>query len=201
MLLFLSCNVNAQKKSSTLIGFQVGNSNIKMTKSFLNYKIGLPSFSYSSSVEKRLTLNNNLSFSLQYSINYFSFNKRMLNTTLINQKEVSNSINVNTNFKVIKKTSLLAGVGVNKSLYTKNIASLKIEGITNQINENKFTLTDFNKFNPYFIIGIENGIQLLNKNLYYSLQYNFGFNSLKSEIKSNETNNNTGFRIGLKYKH
>jgi hypothetical protein len=33
------------------------------------------------------------------------------------------------------------------------------------------------------------------------LQYNLGFNSLKSPNNSNETNSSNEFRIGLKYKY
>lgn len=204
LLICLSCNVHAQKKSSsTLIGFQVGavNSKLNSSSTFPKYKIGLPSFSYSSSIEKRLKIQNKLSFSLQYSVNYFSFNKRMLNSTLVNKKEISNSIGLNSNFNIAKKTVLSAGIGLNKPIFTQNKYAVKSESDYKNITENKFTIQDFNNFNPYFLIGIENGIQLLNKNLFYSLQYNFGFNSLKSETISTEKNSSNEFRIGLKYKY
>jgi hypothetical protein len=204
IFILVSGIANAQKKgSTTLIGFQVGmdNSKFNARPNFSKYKIGLPSFSYATSIEQRLKIRNKLSFSLQYSVNYFSFSKRMLNSTILHKKEITNSIGINSNFQLAQKTFITTGLGVEKSFFVQNKSSIKADQSSLNTTENKFTIKDFNHFNPYFLIGIENGIQLLNKNLYYSLQYNLGFNSLKSPNNSNETNSSNEFRIGLKYKY
>ncbi len=204
IFILVSHNTNAQtKKVSTLIGFQVGMDNSKLNahSNFSKYKIGLPSFSYSTSIEQRLKIQNKLSFSLQYSVNYFSFSKRMLNSSILNKKEITNSIGIHSNFQLAQKTFITTGLGVEKSFFAQNKYAMKADHSSLNTTENKFTIQDFNNFNPYFLIGIENGIQLLNKNLYYSLQYNLGFNSLKSPKNSNETNSSNEFRIGLKYKY
>jgi hypothetical protein len=204
IFILVSGIANAQtKRVSTLIGFHVGidNSKLNVHSNFSKYKIGLPSFSYATSIEQRLKIRNKLSFSLQYSVNYFSFSKRMLNSTILHKKEIINSIGVNSNFQLAQKTFITIGLGVEKSFFAQNKYAIKADHSSLNTTENKFTIKDFNKFNPYFLIGIENGIQLLNKNLYYSLQYNLGFNSLKSPKSSNETNSSNEFRIGLKYKY
>lgn len=204
VFIFTSLHVHAQKKkSTTLIGFHVGQGNSTMNpkSNFLKYKIGLPSFSYAASIEQRLQIKNKFSFSLQYSVHYFSLSKRMLNSVILNKKGISNSIGIHSNFQVTKKTVINAGFGVNKSIYSQNKSMGTSYESSTRINENKFTIQDFNQFNPYFLIGIENGIQLLSKNLYYSLQYNFGFNSLQLQKNPNDASSLNEFRIGLKYKY
>ena len=65
VFIFTSLHVHAQKKkSTTLIGFHVGQGNSTMNpkSNFLKYKIGLPSFSYAASIEQRLQIKNKFSF-------------------------------------------------------------------------------------------------------------------------------------------
>ncbi len=194
------------KKGVTLVGVQTGiNSPLTLSNSSIkNIKIGLPSFSYSASVERRFSIHNKLNFSLRYSMNFVKQNriKAQETTNYLNRTSpsIGSSLDIHTIYQVTQRTSLSAGIGMNNAL--KNFID-KSDKPNSKLKSNTFGLNDLN---PSLILGIENSTKLFNKNLYYSLQYNFGFSpsirNLRTEFNETTPSNYTqGLYFGLKYKY
>jgi len=210
LLLLIACCMAAglyaqSKKTSTIVGFQTGlvapiyfsNASIK------NIKLGLPTFSYAASIEKRFSIHNKLNFSFQYSLNYTKQNKikqEETNYYLKNKGTISTGISINTIYEAGKRTSLIAGLGMSKAVsdyFSEKQASNSV------VKSKTFTVNDFN---PSLILGIENNTKIFNKNLYYSLQYNIGFYPFSKNIRAENGENNgpcctQGLQFGIKYKY
>lgn len=199
---FLAAGLYAQStKNCTLIGVQGGvitpvyfsNASIK------NIKLGLPTFSYAASVEKRFSIHNKLNFSFQYSLNYTKQNQLKMEETnyyLQNRGRISSTVSLNTFYQVGPQTSVYAGVGMTKAVSGYFTSAQKAKG-------NTFSTADFN---PSLILGIENSMRLFNKNLYYSLQYNLGFYPFSKYIRTGSDMNSSpsctqGLHLGIKYKY
>ncbi|MBL7765344.1 MAG: hypothetical protein JNJ58_04580 [Chitinophagaceae bacterium] len=208
LLIFLSCDSYSQgKKTQNFIGFQTGVSALalKNTPNHKSLNLGLPSFSYGAVLENRLEIHNELHFSLQYSLSYMQFNQRVLDETQsILQKsstgQVAFDLSANTIYKPAKQIGFVAGLGINKPLYTFN-NSKKIP-LANESHSqgDRYTLTNFKMINPYLIFGFENCAKIFNRNIYISLQYQLGF--LPYQIPGQSSQGcQQGIRIGLKYKY
>lgn len=217
LLYFLSVHLIYAQKSNTktFIGFQTGVIAPVMYNSYAisKYKIGLPSFSYSASIENRFTLNYKLNFSLQYSISFFNIMQKNLEKNISesaariadeNKKanEVTSNINFNTIYRINKDLGVVGGVGIAKPFDFMDKNSCRKNSLKTDCNpqgNNKFIPT----LNPFFIIGIENSCTIFRKNLIYSIQYNIGFVPYRTlpMQKSNESPYMHGVNIGLKYKY
>jgi|694.fasta_scaffold34730_3 hypothetical protein len=200
----LTCTVilAKQKKKSTYVGVSMTyNPNAVITKTSLNQlSIGMPTFSYGASLEKRICIKNKLNFSLQYSLNYARMDTR--NHVFQKQHKFSHSLSLQQFKPLTNKMNAFMGLGLNMN--TPNYTQLSYSGCFNQ--QNKFD-NAHTKFDPYAIIGIEKKVALFNKELIYSLQYNLGFLPLIQQRNSTETRlhlhdpNTNGFRVGLKYRY
>lgn len=199
----------AQKNQISTIRFGI-HTGIYMPLVYKTYsspklKLGLPSFSYTASVENKLSLNNQLNFTLQYSLTFFSLLQQKLNSiqTQIKQapevKTIS-SFQSNVGYYIKKDVTLIAGIGLNLPMRFEqfsNQSELKLYSETNTNQENKYT----SHLSPYFICGIEKDCKLFKNQLSYSIQYQLGFVPNRN-IQAN--NNFTPFQaitIGLKYKY
>lgn len=210
ILLLIACGIGAglyaqSKQSSTLIGFQSGISSpfYVSNASIKNVKIGLPTFSYAASIEKRFSIHTKLNFSFQYSLNYYRLNReKAIETTYYlknNSAALSSNVNINSYYSITKRSAVFAGVGIDQavsSYFSKGSSS----GYSTK--SKTFGLKDFN---PNLVLGIENNLKFFNTNLYYSLQYNIGFFPFSRSIRT-ETNEAApqyfqGVRLGLKYKY
>lgn len=211
LCLLLGSATFAQKgKNNTFIGFQTG---VVAPLSFgdysvSKYKIGLPSFSYSASIENRFTINNKLNFSLQYSLTYFNIMQKnqeygCFNTPSNGQNdEFAASINLNTIYKFKRDAGIIGGVCISNPINQTNAGENTTYSETPVAASTKKTPV----FNPFFIIGLENSTKLFHKSLIYSLQYNIGFmpyRNLPLQKNSNASANQymQGVNIGLKYKY
>lgn len=217
---FFAQLVLAQKgQTRTMIGFQTGIvapftiNNYSIPK----YKIGLPSFSYSASIEKRFTLNYKLSFSLQYSLSYFYLMQKNLEKAMIknesklnpekeNINHFASNMSFNTIYKVKNDFGIVGGVGVSKPMNFMDKSVCRKDNFYNnpecRMNNNKYIPA----LNPFLIIGIENSCTIFRKNLIYSIQYNIGFlpyrnMPLQNNTSPAETQYMHGVNIGLKYKY
>ncbi len=209
-LLFLLTTILAgglyaqSKKPVTLVGFSTGFvSPIYLSNTSLrNIKIGLPTFSYAASVEKRFSLHQKLNFSFQYSLNYFRPQKPISpESKQISQSSsgnLSTGINLAVFYPINQPTTLsvYSGVGVSQA-----ISSYFSDRMNN--SNKMFGPKDFN---TSLLLGIENSILLFNRNLYYSLQYNIGFFPYSHSIQTetNKANSPAMFQnvqFGLKYKY
>ena len=210
LLLLVACcmavGLYAQsKKNSTLVGIQSGivtpiyfsNASIK------NIKLGLPTFSYAASIEKRFSIHNKLNFSFQYSLNYTKQNRLKMEETnyyLKNKSNVSTGINLNTIYEAGKQTSVYAGVGITKAVsgyFSENQSG------GSRAKSKTFGVHDFN---PSLILGIENNTRIFNRNLFYSLQYNIGFYPFSKNVRTENGESNSpsctqGLHFGIKYKY
>ena len=209
--------VCAQKDGKKMfIGFQTGISAPLSYNPYgiSKYKIGLPSFSYSASIENRFTLNYKIQFSLQYSISYFNMMQKNLQKNIMaieaknaeesrKAKEFSSGISLNTLYRVKNDLSIVGGVGINKpfSFTDKNVCRKNVFSAECQPgNSNKFVPV----LNPFFMIGIENSCKIFNKNVTYSIQYNIGFTPYRTAPAQKipgESQYMHGVNIGLKYKY
>lgn len=196
------------KKPETIIGvqktalFNVGfNAQTPVCKS-----LGIPSFSYSSSLEQRFSLHTNLKFSLQYSLTYFNMNMQHLQQTIAKNaktSELSAGIGVQAIYQFRKDACVVTGFTMNKPVYTCFKADVPQEsGKWSSINEQRFTLQDCRSWNPMLNIGFEKQFTIFNKDLRYSIQYNFGyFNGRNSFLQGmNSPRYMHGVSFGLKYK-
>jgi len=202
----ISCHINAQqKKSETLLGVQMSIAPLAPMKTKIpTFKLGVQSFSYSTSLENRLSLRKKLNFSLQYSLNYTRIRA-------INSNASSNLFSTNVSaagiYNLKQDVQVVVGGGVQKplSLSTMPAARTIPSALIQHKSNGKYSLKQLNNLNPYFIIGLENSTKLFNKNLIYSLQYNFGFTPSKYKVieeSTTETERNQGsVQIGLKYKY
>ena len=210
LLLLVACCMAAglyaqSKKSCTLVGVQSGIvSPIYFSKaSIKNIKLGLPTFSYAASIERRFSIHNKLNFSFQYSLNYTKQNQLKIEETnyyLKNKGSISTGISMNTIYDAGKRTSLYAGVGMSKAV--SEYFSQK-QAAVNLIKNKTFSVKDFN---PSLILGIENNTKLFNKNLYYSLQYNIGFYPFSKNVRTENGENSSpsctqGLHVGIRYKY
>ena len=221
LLYFFSvCTMTAKKNQmSTLIGFHVGSTAPINPRNYgiPKYKMGLPVFSYATSIENRLTINYKLNFSLQYSLTYFHTVQRNIQQKMAADAEildlekkkvnqVSTGISFNSNYLVSKNFGLVAGFWVSKPLQFSNFSSdtkkIKMLDFPSKQCPEKFSAT----LSPFLMIGIENSCNLFRKNLIYSIQYNLGFmpnRYLPIRVQSTqpESQYSHGIQIGLKYKY
>lgn len=217
---FFANMISAQKsKKNTYIGFQAGvmapftYNNYSISK----YKIGLPSFSYTASIENRFTINYKLHFSLQYSLSFFSHMQKKLEDNIIKNEsqskpentpksEFNSGINLNTMYNIKNNVNVYGGIGVTKpiNLMDKNIGKNKevCRAPSTNCNSNKFIPV----LNPFFVIGIENSCNIFRRNLIYSIQYNIGFMPyrnlpLQKNAPQAEKQYMQGVNIGVKYQY
>lgn len=211
--ILLFCSIStislAQKNNcNAIIGFQTGISAPFSTHDFSlpKFKIGLPSFSYAASIEKRFTIKNKLNFSLQYSITFFKILQQNLNVNRIKneqdkltQHEITNSISLNNIYKLKDNFNFVSGIGMSTPLQFQTMNE----------NKNYENITQKNKkfspiLNPFFMVGIENKCTIFRKSLILSLQYNIGFMPYRNQPMINNASNNENqyiqsISIGLKY--
>ena len=218
-MFFAVVSVTAKKNQmSTLVGFHIGKvaSMNPRNYSIPKYKLGLPVFSYATSIENRFTINYKLNFSLQYSLTYFHNVQQNLHRKMPSSEErldlnkgtesqISTGISFNSNYKVGKKFGVVAGLGLAKPFRFDNLnldsKKIKLQDYPSNCS-NKFTPV----LSPFLIIGIENNCNIFRKNLIYSIQYNLGFmpgRNLPMSVQSpqNESEYSHGIQIGLKYKY
>ena len=190
------------KKKNTLIGFQIGVQNppsLPSSISIPTFKLGIPSFSYAASIENRFTIRNQLSFSLQYALNYYQLNQQLL-PLRFKQQYIAISTDAVVSMGVSKKSSVLIGGGISQPVYTKT-ANFQTAELGVYKSESTFSIANLYYLQTHMIIGIENRTKLFNKNLYYSLQYNFGFMPLRYRLASPAPHQGMqqGVSIGLKF--
>jgi hypothetical protein len=211
LLIVLSCSAGAQsRKMQRSFGFQT-QIMVPIKQNLPRITLGIPSFSYGASLERRFTLHNKLKFSYNYSLNYFRFQTPKnevptLTKMKLPQSELSAGIGVNAIYQFRKQSCILTGFTMNKPVYTCFKVNTLNEDPTQPVfrqTERKFTLQDLNRWNATFMIGIERSMQLFKKELAYSLQYHFGF---RPEDQFNEKVGNPlmfqhGIQIGIKYNY
>lgn len=171
-------------------------------------KIGLPSFSYASSLEQRFTLKNKLKFSLQYSLVYFHLNMNKLQQTIAQNtkvKELSAGVGIQAILQFRKDACVVTGFNLNKPIYSCFKTNLPSEVPNKSISstQQRFSVQDLNSWNPMFNIGFEKKFNLFNRNLHYTFQYQFGyrFNKYNPNLVSKDHSNYLhGISVGLKYK-
>jgi hypothetical protein len=189
------------KQHATLIGFRYGvvSPVYLSSASVRNIKLGIPTFSYAASIERRFSLHNKLNFSFQYSLNYYKTGqiKTMPAEQAVQSRPtgISNEINLSVFYPINerKHLSVYSGVGVSQAVSTYFSDKMKPKS-------RNFGLNDVN---PSLILGMENSIRLFNKNLYYSLQYNIGFFPFSRAISTENDRPalQQNLQFGLKYKY
>jgi hypothetical protein len=203
-----------KKKKGICFGAQFA-MNVPMLKPMTIQKcrLGLPTFSYAASIEKRFTINNSLNFSLEYSLNFARY---LRNQNLLQKNNFSSALATKLYKPIFQQVNIFTGVGVNV-LFGHNENFNYVMSNPDIINcfpsestkpNESWTTPKKSRLNPFFLVGFEKTTQIFKKRLIYSLQYNFGFMPiLKSTgIDANSINgsgeiNTNGFRIGLKYKY
>jgi hypothetical protein len=171
-------------------------------------RMGLPSFSYASSVEQRFSLHHKLTFSLQYALAYFNLNMNQLQETLAKNahvKEVSAGVGMNAIYQFRKEACVITGFTLNKPVYSCFRGDVKSEvpGQTTTLTQQRFDIRDIRSWNPSFHIGFEKQFSLFNRNLRYSLQYQIGFipgRELPYGAGQLQRGYMQGITLGLKYK-
>ncbi|MBK7692215.1 MAG: hypothetical protein IPJ31_14290 [Bacteroidetes bacterium] len=140
LLLFLiifstATSVSAKKSQmSTLVGFHIGKVATMNPRNYAipKYKLGLPVFSYATSIENRFTINYKLNFSLQYSLTYLhtvqpNLRRKMpsteerLDMQKGNESQLSTGISFNSNYKLSKNIGVVAGLGLAKPFRFDNL--------------------------------------------------------------------------------
>lgn len=192
-LFFISNTFRAQSQTHYFVSMQMQSS----VSSFSQIKIGLPSFSMRSGIEKKFTITPNFHFTTQYALNYFAFQNSQLQHTLNKYPAMQQQVQLTAVKPIRKKSVAYAGLGIEHSVFIQQKYSNSNKSIqsTKETN-NHFSANDFKKINPYFLMGIENSLSLLNIQLYYTLQYNIGF-----QKHATYQHNSNGFSVGLKYKY
>jgi hypothetical protein len=211
LLIVLSCSAGAQsRKMQRSFGFQT-QIMVPIKQNLPRITLGIPSFSYGASLERRFTLHNKLKFSYNYSLNYLRFQTPKtevptLTKVKLPQSELTAGIGVNAIYQFRKQSCILTGFNFNKPVFSCFKVNTQSEDPTQPVirqTERKFTLQDLNRWNASFVIGIERSMQLFKKELAYSLQYHFGF---RPEDQFNEKLGNPlmfqhGIQIGIKYNY
>jgi hypothetical protein len=211
ILLLVACNTQAKgKNNATFVGFnktmimpiQHGKSSIQ------TIKLGLPSFSYSTSLEQRFSLNNKLKFSLQYSLTYFNLNipPSEKSNTPFKMRDFSAGVGANAIYQFRKDACVITGFTINKPVYSCFKTSTPTESPNQKImiEQKRFELQNSNNWNPYFTVGFEKQFTLFKRDMRYSIQYNFGFMPYRNQyFQQNPSQKETyiqGISIGVKYK-
>lgn len=211
LFLCVACTTQARRKPvETLIGFnQTIYSPFKPTLSRPGpSRLGLPSFSYASSIEQRFSLHHKLSFSLQYALAYFQLNMDQLQKTLAKTarvNEVSAGVGMNAIYQFRKEACVITGFNLNKPVYSCFRTDLKSEVPGQQVpsNQRQFEFSDIRSWNASLHVGFEKQFTLFNRNLRYSLQYQLGiFPGRELPYGAGHLNRSyqQGISIGLKYK-
>ncbi len=211
LLSLASCQLNAQQSnSSLLIGSQVGISRLAPMKTRIpTFKLGVQSFSYSTSLENRLSIRKKLNFSLQYSLNYTHFRSvPSLSAKTPSKNVLSTSVSASSVYQIKSDLCVVTGVGIQKPFCLKPNSSQQKEILNTLLSkkaDTRYSIKNLHQITPYFIIGFENSTKLFNKNLIYSLQYNVGFMPSKYRVieegSTENESNQGGVQIGLKYKY
>jgi hypothetical protein len=208
LLLFcISCNLQAKDNAmNTFIGFnQSYHTQYFGSKSHPSVKLGFNSFSFSSGLEHRFSINNKLKFSLQYSLAYFNFNLQSLKNTIAKQakiKEFSAGLGVNAIYQFRKDACVITGFNLNKPIYTcfKTSSPSELPNGQQVSTQKDFDLQNINSWSPTVSIGIEKQIKLFNKDIRYSLQYNLGSMPYIAQFDLQSARYIQGISFGLKYK-
>ena len=211
LMCVLACQAEAKgKKYETFISFQksalfnVGfNPKTPICKS-----LGIPSFSYSSSLEQRFSLHTNLKFSLQYSLTYFNMNMQQLQQTIarnLKTNELTAGVGVQAIYQFRKDACVVTGFTMNKPVYSCFKADVPNEaGKWSSLSQQKFSLQDSRSWNPMFNIGFEKQFTLFNRDMRYSIQYNFGYSTSRNpylySYPAQRGSYLHGISIGVKYK-
>lgn len=203
--------ISQRNTSSTYFGIQ---STLTRTayQPIPKHKLGFTSFSYGASLERRFSLRNQLKFSYNYALNYLRFsppqptNSPSLTKRTFPGSELSAGIGVNAIYQFRKQSCVITGFSMNKPIYT----CFKVDGISEDPSkpiirnqETKFTLSDLNRWNAYFMIGLEQSMKLFKRELVYSLQYHFGFqpDTYFGGVQRSELIMTHGIQVGLKYNY
>lgn len=191
-------------KPAILVGVQAGaHFSAYRASSAIQYpKIGISSISYAATVESRLTLHNQLKFTLQYSFSFYSLLSRPIHykskeSKNDNLREPTMAFSAFTMLPVKDDLLLFSGGGVQLQSCQKNT---KISGCFPIEN----TCNSFNQFiaNPYFLFGLEYKARIFKKSMIFSIQNNLGF--LPSRVQYENNSGNIvpviqGIQIGMKY--
>lgn len=191
-------------KPAIVVGVQAGaHFSAYRASSAIQYpKIGISNVSYTATVESRLTLHNQLKFTLQYSLSFYSFLSRPIQyksreVKNDNLKEPSMAFSAFTMLPIKDDLLLFTGGGVQLQSCQKN---KNVNGCF--FSEN--ACNSFNQFiaNPYFLFGLEYKARIFKKSMIFSIQNNLGF--LPGRVQYESNNGNIlpvmqGIQIGMKY--
>ena len=211
LVLYSWQGISQRSKSSNYFGIQSTYTRTAY-QPIRKLKLGFTSFSYGASLERRFSLRNQLKFSYNYALNYLRFNvAQPTNSPSLTKRtfpgsELSAGIGVNAIYQFRKQSCVITGFSMNKPVYT----CFKVEGISEdpskpivRSQETKFTLSDLNRWNAYFMIGLEQSMKLFKRELVYSLQYHLGFQpdfyfggGQRPDLMMTH-----GIQVGLKYKY
>ncbi len=159
LLSLASCQLNAQQKvSSLLIGTQVGLTPLAPMKTRIpTFKLGVQSFSYSTSLENRLTIRKKLNFSLQYSLNYTHFRQSpSLSAKSTSKNVLSTSVSASSAYEIKSALCVVTGVGIQKPFCLKPNSSQQKEILNTLLSKKvdaRYSMKNLNQISPYFIFG------------------------------------------------
>lgn len=191
-------------KPAIVVGVQAGaHFSAYRASSTIQYpKIGISNVSYAATIESRLTLHNQLKFTLQYSLSFYSFLSRPIN---YKSKEVKNdnvrepamAFSAFTMLPLKDNLLLFSGGGVQLQSCIKNS---NVKGCFPTEN----ACNSFNQFiaNPYFLFGLEYKARIFKKSMIFSIQNNLGFLPGRVQYENNTGNIVPviqGIQIGMKY--
>ncbi len=178
-------------------------------------QIGLPTFSASASVGRKMRINKKLSFSFQ--LGALAYQKAGQINTI--SKDASYQVNTKTLFattavKVEKKlgalTDIFTGVQLNKPIHTASEYKIltgqeffKRADIAFATNNN--TLQTNTRYNANAMIGFVHNLKSFKNKLAYSVQYNIGFIPYQAQLAQQQNAGSPtyyqGVQIGLIYKY
>ncbi len=173
------------------------------------YKLGFQRFSSQASIEHKLSVHRHLTFSLQYSLAFFSILQQKLqhyakaetnNQSIASAPPISSFAQTNIELNLKHKTSIISGGGVLRTNPTSKL-SLMSESPTISKGMN-FQPANYY---PYFMVGVEKNCNVFNREMVYSLQYHIGFMPLNCTPLEKgplaERSYLQGLSIGIKYKY
>ncbi|MCC6447805.1 MAG: hypothetical protein IT215_03885 [Chitinophagaceae bacterium] len=173
------------------------------------YKLGFQRFSSQASIEHKLSVHRHLTFSLQYSLTFFSILQQKLqhyakeethNQTVASAPPISSFAQTNIELNLKHKTSIISGGGVFR---TSPISKVNLMNESPSIDK-RMNFQPANYY-PYFMVGIEKNCTIFNREMVYSLQYHIGFMPFTcSPLEKGpvaERSYFQGLSIGIKYKY